>query len=181
MRNERLQVSCYSLVLQNFRTKVCVFKSDQGTSLGSHPSLGAYACTLCLDPSEPHPWYPLLLPPRYHIPHPRGEAGDSFSLIVSVPPLSSHGAFFVLLLYNLPCYTVISSLSLSHSTNSSLGATATSHSWNRCSVCVWFSQSSSNLEKPHLLTAAHLPSYTQFQTFTHLEPPQSLLCVELST
>lgn len=73
-------------------------------------------------------------------------------------------------------------LSLSFTLNQELlGATATSHSWNRCSVCVWLSQSSSNLEKPHLLTAAHLLSYTQFKTFTHLEPPQSLLCVELST
>lgn len=60
----------------------------------------------------PSPWYPLLLPHNIPVPHPQGEAGDSSSLTVSPPPLSPHGAFFVLLLYNLPCYTATSYSSL---------------------------------------------------------------------
>lgn len=60
-----------------------------------------------------------------------GERQGTPSVSLCHSLLSSHRAFFALLLYNLPCYTVISSLSLSHSTKSSLGATATSHPWNR--------------------------------------------------
>ena len=93
------------------------------------PLPGGLCMYPCLEPCEPHPWCPLRSL-RDVTPQPRGEAGaPSVSLCHSL--LSSHGAFFALLTYSLPCYAAVSSLSLSHSTESSLGATATSHPWNR--------------------------------------------------
>lgn len=141
------------------------------------PAWGPLHVPSAWSPVNPTPGIPYFSLHDISSPTP-GERQGTPSVSLCHSLLSSHGAFFALLLHNLPCYTVISYLSLCHSAKSSLGATTTSHPRNRHAQYVFgLSWSSSNLEKTHLLTAAHLPSYTRFQTFTHREPPQSLLCV----
>lgn len=120
MRNEQMRGSKSHVTLWYFRTsgpKYVFLNLTKVLLLALTPAwspLHVPSAWTPLNPSLESPASPSMI----SHPPPPGR-GDSFSLTVSVPPASSHGAFFVLLLYNLPCYTVISDLSLSHSTKSS--------------------------------------------------------------
>lgn len=104
----------------------------------------------------------------YHpFPQPLMPSAFSFSLIQSLTSLWFHRNFFVLLLYNLSCYIIISYSSLSHSFKNFLGAGTTSHQHHKCSTSTWWTIPSNSLEESCLLKASN-SSHTPNSRLSHI-------------